>query len=163
MSNDQFVKNQYKILATGERVDFNFLKKIIGLEQTRMKKLSEISLLTKFFFEDKLDYYPKLLRWKKTDNQKIIENLSLAEEELKKIKKGNFSKENLEKILMKLTKETGIGELLWPLRATLSGQKASPGPFEIAEILGKEKTLKRIKEAKNKFKSQNVKGKNRKS
>lgn len=143
--------NQYKILATGEKVNFNFLKKIIGLEQTRMKKLSEISVLTKFFFEDKLDYHPELLRWKKMDNQKIIKNLFLIEEKLEKIKKEDFSKENLEKILMELAKETGIGELLWPLRAALSGQKASPGPFEIAEILGKEKTLKRIKEGKEKL------------
>jgi hypothetical protein len=30
----------------------------------------------------------------------------------------------------------------------LSGKEASAGPFEIADILGKEKTLKRIKEAK---------------
>jgi hypothetical protein len=29
----------------------------------------------------------------------------------------------------------------------LTGKEASAGPFEIAEILGKEKTLKRIKEA----------------
>jgi len=34
------------------------------------------------------------------------------------------------------------------LRAALTGKKASAGPFEIAEILGKEKTLKRIEEAK---------------
>jgi hypothetical protein len=33
----------------------------------------------------------------------------------------------------------------------LSGKKASPSPFEIADILGKEKTLKRIKEAVNKL------------
>jgi len=39
------------------------------------------------------------------------------------------------------------GYLLWPLRVALTGKEASAGPFEIAEILGKEITLKRIKEA----------------
>ncbi len=39
------------------------------------------------------------------------------------------------------------GKLLWPLRVALTGKEASAGPFEIAEILGKEKTLKRIEEA----------------
>jgi glutamyl/glutaminyl-tRNA synthetase len=43
------------------------------------------------------------------------------------------------------------GELLWPLRVALTGKEASAGPFEIAEILGKEKTLQRIKEAKEKI------------
>ena len=47
------------------------------------------------------------------------------------------------------TKKHGSGELLWPLRVALTGQKASPSPFEIAEILGKEKTLKRIQQAEN--------------
>ncbi|MCD6528244.1 hypothetical protein J7K44_01235, partial [bacterium] len=40
------------------------------------------------------------------------------------------------------------GYLLWPFRVALSGKKASAGPFEIAEVLGKEKTIKRLKEAK---------------
>jgi len=31
------------------------------------------------------------------------------------------------------------------MRVALSGQKNSPGPFEIAFALGKEKTLERIK------------------
>jgi len=44
------------------------------------------------------------------------------------------------------------GYLLWPLRVALSGKKASAGPFEIAEILGKKKTLARIEQAQNKLK-----------
>ena len=36
------------------------------------------------------------------------------------------------------------GYLLWPLRVALSGKEASASPFEIAEILGKEKTLQRL-------------------
>jgi glutamyl/glutaminyl-tRNA synthetase len=40
------------------------------------------------------------------------------------------------------------GNLLWPLRVALSGKSASAGPFEISEILGKQKTLKRILDAK---------------
>jgi glutamyl/glutaminyl-tRNA synthetase len=42
--------------------------------------------------------------------------------------------------------------LLWPLRVALSGKDASASPFEIAEILGKEKTLKRIADAENMLK-----------
>ena len=46
-------------------------------------------------------------------------------------------------------KEKNRGVLLWPLRVVLTGKEASAGPFEIAAILGKEKTLRRLKEAKN--------------
>jgi len=72
---------------------------------------------------------------------------------LSKIKVGDWTKENLEKILMpeadNFAKQIGkIGDrgyLLWPLRVALTGKDASAGPFEIADILGKEKTIKRIK------------------
>ena len=37
--------------------------------------------------------------------------------------------------------------MLWPMRVALTGQKNSPGPFEVAEVLGKEKSLERIKQA----------------
>jgi Glutamyl- and glutaminyl-tRNA synthetases len=40
--------------------------------------------------------------------------------------------------------EKDRGYLLWPLRVALCGQKMSIGPFEMADVLGKEKTAKRI-------------------
>jgi glutamyl-tRNA synthetase len=45
---------------------------------------------------------------------------------------------------MALTEGRNRGEVLWPLRVALSGQVASPGPFEIMETLGREESLKRI-------------------
>jgi len=60
----------------------------------------------------------------------------------------------LEKIILPETEKFKAGDrgaLLWPFRVALTGKRASAGPFEIAEILGKEKTLKRIKEAKERF------------
>jgi glutamyl/glutaminyl-tRNA synthetase len=38
--------------------------------------------------------------------------------------------------------------MLWPLRVALTGKQASAGPFEIADVLGRDKTLSRIKKAK---------------
>ena len=66
--------------------------------------------------------------------------------ELEKIDEDNFVKNNLEKILRDLMEREGIkaGELLWPLRVALTGLKCSPGPFEVGEVLGKEKVLRRI-------------------
>lgn len=48
------------------------------------------------------------------------------------------------------TKE-GRAAVLWPLRVALSGREKSPDPFTLAEALGKERTLKRIENAVNKF------------
>jgi len=68
---------------------------------------------------------------------------------LSKTGEGDFQAEKLKKIIMSEAEKTGDkGKMLWPLRVALTGREKSPGPFEIGEILGKEKTLKRIKYAK---------------
>lgn len=146
---------EYEIKETGEKISLDWLKKIVAIYQQRLIKLSEISELTDFFFKDKLQYEKNLLRWKNMSDKEIKISLDRLKKILSKIKTENWTKENLEKILIEeaekfansLGKIGDRGYLLWPLRAALSGKSASAGPFEIAEILGREKTLKRIKEA----------------
>lgn len=43
------------------------------------------------------------------------------------------------------------GQVLWPLRAALTGKKFSPGAYEVAAELGKEATLRRLNAARNLF------------
>jgi len=128
-------------------VDLDYAQKVVALEQERMKKLSQISETTKFFFEDDLKYEPELLIWKKMASKEAKANLELLEKKLSEIE--NFDREMLENEIMPLAEKYGKGELLWPLRVALTGQRASPGPFEVMEVLGKEKTLKRLKKANN--------------
>ena len=151
-------------VAGGPKAEKAFLKKIVGLHQERLKKLSEIKEFTDFFFQDKLDYDKELLRWKETDDERIAASLDKTEKLLSEISERNWAKENLEKVLMQEAEKIGPpatlrspegvamragdrGYILWPLRVALTGKKASAGPIEIAEILGKEKTLTRIQEA----------------
>ncbi|MFH1841480.1 MAG: glutamate--tRNA ligase [Candidatus Nealsonbacteria bacterium] len=144
----EIIKN-YIIKETGEIIDFNYIKKIVLLHQERLKKLSEIPAFSDFFFKDKLGYQKELLKWKETGEEEIIQNLDELEKIFSGINTEDFNKINLEEILLPLAEKKGDrGKLLWPLRAALSGKEASAGPFEIAEIMGKEKVLKRIKEAK---------------
>ena len=130
------------------------LEKIIEVSKTRMKKLSDITELADFFFKEKLDYDKSLLKWKEMEDSDVKEALLLCDKTLSDLKKWDVK--ILEEVLLKETEEFNKkgghpekdrGYLLWPLRVALSGKKASAGPFEIAEILGREKTLKRIKEA----------------
>ena len=147
-------KTEFKIKETGEVIDFDFLKKIVKIHQERLKTLSEISGLTDFFFKDKLEYDRGLLKWKNMSEEEVIDTLDKLEEMLSKIETENFNKENLEKILISEAESRGDrGKFLWPLRVALTGKKASAGPFEILEILGKEKVLERIREARELFSS----------
>ncbi len=134
------------------------LFRVIATETERIKKLTDFKDLADFFFKLP-DYELNLLAWLrptffpsnkieekeiKIDKEKIIANLKLLAEEIDKIFKVDFNKKTLEKLIMPLTDVWGRGELLWPLRVALSGKGASPGPFEIMEVLGKEETLKRL-------------------
>jgi len=150
------ITQKYKISETDEELSLNILQKIVSIYQERLKKLSEISELTDFFFKEKLEYDKNLLKWGEMTDKEIKTSLDKLEKILPKIKGGDWTKENLEKILIPeadkfaqdIKKIGDRGYLLWPLRVALTGKEASAGPFEIAEILGREKTLRRIGEAK---------------
>ncbi len=150
------IKQCYQVSETKQEISLDSIKKIVLIYQERLKKLSEISELTDFFFKDKLKYNRDLLKWQEMTDKEIIKALDRSEKLLSKIKPEQWNKENLENVLLpeaenfakKRKKEAkNRGYLLWPLRVALSNKKASASPFEIAEILGKEKTIKRIKEA----------------
>ena len=130
------------------------LEKIVASCQPRMKKLSDISEMAEFYFEEKLNYDPKILTWKEMQPKDIKEALLLCDNALSQAKKWDIK--SLEKIMFEVSEKFNTkkgypmqnkGYLLWPLRAALSGKEASPGPFEIAEILGKDRTLQRIADA----------------
>lgn len=121
---------------------------MIALYQERLKKLSEIPELIDFFFIENLDYEKELLMWKEVGDREIIDNLDKLLNIISNIKEVDWTKEKLNEIIMPIANEVDDrGKILWPMRAALSGKKASAGPFEIAEVLGKEKTLQRIKQA----------------
>ena len=121
--------------------------KMLNLEKERAKTLSEIGNGVKFFFELP-QYDASLLIWKNAPIENIKNTLKILCDIVEKIADNNFTKENLQEIIMPEAEKLGNkGTMLWPFRAALSGQKASPGPFEIAEILEKKETLKRLNSA----------------
>ena len=144
----------YQTTKTKENISFEALKKIVSIYQERLKKLSEISELTDFFFVDKISYSPDLLKWKNMANEDINNAIDKLIEILSNINERDWNAKKLEEILileaekMASAKRGDRGMLLWPLRVALTGKQASAGPFEIMEIFGKEKSLKRLNYAK---------------
>lgn len=138
----------YEIIDTGEEVSFEYLCKIVALYQERLKKLSEIIDLVDLFFKQTLSYEKNLLLWKQMTDSELALSLNKCLEILSLLEEKDFNKEKLEQVLLpEAEKMPNRGNLLWPLRVALSGKKNSAGPMEIAEVLGKEKTLFRIKKA----------------
>ncbi|MBU1179649.1 glutamate--tRNA ligase, partial [Patescibacteria group bacterium] len=140
---------KFKIIETGEEINKDWLEKIVALEQERMKRLDEIPQLTEFFFKESLDYGAEELIWKKSNRKETKENLERLLTFLRTLSEKDFIQEKLEKKIKKWIEDNNLktGEVLWPMRVALSGLRASPSPFEIAEILGKKKATERIQTA----------------
>ena len=111
-----------------------------------MTRTGDIRSRVDYFFEE--PYIAKEeLGWKNQSTAEVLANLKNLKDILLKIPENQFNKDKIEKCVIPLTKEVGVGEVLWPMRFALSGKRASPGPFEIADILGKEKSIIRITKA----------------
>lgn len=129
--------------------DRKYLEKCIALIQDRLKNLSEAPELLKFFLVDKLEYDKSLFEHEKMQvdlkmASKALENTLPALEKLEDYEDEKKVQEYLIQVIEELDVQTG--QVLWPIRVALTGEKFSPGVFEVIRVLGKEKTLQRIKE-----------------
>ncbi|PSO44915.1 MAG: glutamate--tRNA ligase [Parcubacteria group bacterium QH_9_35_7] len=134
--------------------DFEWLKLVVELEQERAKNLVELVDSVGFVFANELEYNAELLIWRDADKKDAVEKLEEIHNYLYDFDEENWNKEQLEEDIFNWIneiKEYGVGNVLWPLRVALTGKKNSPGPFETAGVLGKNKSLNRIKTALNKL------------
>jgi len=132
----------------------DFLKNVLVLEQPRLRNLEELKNSTDFFFKEKIEYDINLLtsrlqgmeKQKKTDTRNHLNELK---SKLSTIVENDWTKDKLEEIILAWLREDSksFGDYLWPMRVALSGKKASPGPFEIASVLGIAETLDKIDQA----------------
>ena len=130
-----------------------YLEAIISLEKDRLKKLSEISERTKYFFTEP-DYDGAMLVWKKSDAEATKQNLRLLLDLFRITDDtGMQSIEKLEEIVKNFIAEHeyDTGSVLWPLRVAMTGQEKSPSPFEVTAVLfagqGREAVIKRLEKA----------------
>jgi glutamyl-tRNA synthetase len=142
--------------AHGTRLHFfeqEYIRKAVEVERDRMKKLSDVVEGAALFFSDSLQYEKDLLFWKKTVQNNPVQVEMITTEVLRElhtllsaVKESKWDTKHLESELFDYIAREGMtnGEVLWPLRTALSGQSNSPGPFEIMNVLGKEKSLARI-------------------
>lgn len=141
-----FISDFLQKLLPDNEFSSEYIEKVVALEQPRLKKLSEIGELVEYFFREPT-YVKELLQWKSMGDAELLSSLEHTEKIIGTLETGS-SKETIERIFLDEIGDSAKGLILWPLRVALSGKKASPGPFEILEILGKEKSLKRVRAAK---------------
>lgn len=132
---------------TFSQKDYEYNTRIIRELQTRMKKFDEyIGLTTSLYGEAKVRKDLLVNAKMKIESEaEALESLAFA---LPLLESGDYtSLDALKAPILEAIASAGKknGQILWPLRVALSGEEFSPGAFELAYILGKEESLKRIK------------------
>ncbi len=142
-------KKDFEIIDTKEKISSAQLKQIVELEQPRIKKLSDLPAALEYFFKKDIVIEPKILLWKKNTKDSTIKHLKSLKNFISQIDDEDFLADKLEDETKKFIQDNSYenGDILWPMRVGLSGRQASPGPFEIAAALGKDKTIQRLEHA----------------
>lgn len=125
------------------------LNKILPVIKERIEKFGDVKKMAEageliYFFEEP-QYEKEGLIWKDDGGEKAKKYLEEVVNMLEKTE--DFSAENIKDTLWDFATEQGRGSVLWPIRFALSGRDKSPDPFILAEIFGKNETLKRLKNA----------------
>jgi len=133
---------------TAKKIDISSGPDLVAVVKSLLERantLVEMADGAVFYYTDDLEFDEKtrskfLTADKQEIFQSIIDNLMTCHD---------FTAEGLEKAFAVVMESTGLtfGKIAQPLRAALTGGSASPGIYEVLEVLGKERALYRIKQA----------------
>lgn len=125
--------------------DMDKFKKSVEIVQEKIKTLDEFSELNDFIFKE-IEISDEILNeLKKAEDS--AERLRKLHDKLDEVE--DFNSENIENILRKFCEDNGLkpSKIFQSIRMSVSGKKITAGLFESLELLGKEKTIQRIKNA----------------
>lgn len=129
--------------AIHSKVDLRSVAKIL---QPRVDTLAQIKESVDFIDElPEYDCAMYIHKKMKTTLEISLRSLNAAREALAAL--DDWSEETIHDLLLSLPKQLEMknGQVLWPVRTAITGKQFTPGgAIEIAHILGKEETLKRI-------------------
>lgn len=122
--------------------DDDLLQKVIELVKDRCTLLPDFVTQGSFFFESPADIDTNTIKPKWDDKKNLFFTELIRAYELSTL----WEASDLEKEFKELAAVNQLkpGELMLPFRIMLVGGKFGPGVFDIAELIGKEATVKRI-------------------
>ncbi len=120
---------------------------LVPIIQERIKRLDEAAALIDFAFRENVDYPPEMLIQKKLTKEQTLEIVERVIEVLESA--PDFRAETLEERLRGLVTEMELkaGQVFGVIRVAITGKKVAPPLFGSLEALGRERSLARMKQA----------------
>lgn len=126
-------------------LDVGKVRKAVSILKVRSKTLVEMAEGAHFCLAEEITYEKKGAdKFLKQGVVELFEDLNNRIAVM-----AEFNQEAIEKLFIDFLeeKEIKLRKLAQPLRVALTGKTASPGIFEVMEVLGKEKVIERMKNA----------------
>jgi glutamyl-tRNA synthetase len=125
---------------------------LLQIKELILERICNLKDFEKFLEEGEFDFIlkePKYLIekiiWKDDGAENATKHLKSIRDILSKLDaEKKYSAEEIKNLLWDYACEHGKGNVLWPLRYSLSGKDKSPDPFILISILGYNKTIQRI-------------------
>jgi glutamyl-tRNA synthetase len=168
LSDEEFTLKMKDFLPKDFSPNMDMLPRLIPLIREKIHVFSEIPALFapegelsfidgRAFSDNSLPYKKESLMWRdekdisqtKIHLKFIIDALSQLSENFggsagSITSTGDFTASTVKAAIWPYAEKIGKGNVLWPLRYSLSGKEKSPDPFIMAGILGKAETLRRL-------------------
>ena len=132
-----------EVLKKDHGLSWQEIARVVPCLNERSKTLLEMAEKSAFFFKQEVEFVEKARNKFLTDEAK-----PLIEKIITKLSKlDDYTVENIESLFKKIVEEEGmkLGKLAQPVRVALTGATVSPGIYDVILLLGKEETLKRLK------------------
>ena len=133
------------IVEEGWAPSAEWFKKALSTLVERAKDLNELASSMRYYILETVEFEEKArAKFLKPETKELFEE---ALKELEDI--GDFTAANIEESFKAICerREIGLGKLAQPVRVALTGGTASPGIFDVIEIVGRERVLLRLNKA----------------
>ena len=134
-----------KIIDDGQEIDMEWMSRAIDTLKERSKTLIELAKSLRYYIAEEIEYDEKAKS--KFLNDKSRDLLTELKDGLESL--DQFSESAIEQLFRAIVEKHDIklGKLAQPVRVALTGGTQSPGIFEVIDVIGKDKTIKRLKSA----------------
>jgi glutamyl-tRNA synthetase len=134
-----------KIIDDGQEIDMEWMSRAIDTLKERSKTLIELAKSLRYYIAEEIEYDEKAKS--KFLNDKSRDLLTELKDGLESL--DQFSESAIEQLFRAIVEKHDIklGKLAQPVRVALTGGTQSPGIFEVIDVIGRDKTIKRLKSA----------------